>query len=757
MRLNTTQAEQKLKRLSKAIDAVNNVARRQSNAYNAVNNALKTSETRVRKTKVETDKLANSANKVNTNFRRANATLGTFGSRLKAIASAYLGVQSMRLVIETSDTITSAQNKLNNLDSNSSPKATAEAMDKMYSAAQRSRSSYTEMMSNVSKSMMLAGDSFDNSIDNAIRFQEIMAKAYTVGGATAQEQHSSMYQLVQALGSGTLAGDELRSVREGAPLAYKAIEKFAQKTLNSTESLKDLASQGVITADMVVAAVMDAGDDIEKKFNNTKMTFAQGWDAIKNMAVRAFSPVSEMLQNELQQAVEGGAMKSLEQAFINISKALQITFKILINVTKWVIENWGEIRNILISVATVMSALWAAEKIMNLIAWLQIGGGWVIFFAIAIYSLVKPILDVLTGVKSLCDAIVEHLWIVGAGLLVLALLLGNWWVALAAVIVIVLGVILKFIEYVLGGITWLGILFKNVGLEIANFFIALSWVVANAFMTAVEFVVDVFNDCVSWIGALFSNLWQSVISGFWNFIADLIDGLDWLAKPLESIAKLFGKSFDYETFSQGIRDKANAAQGGFQDGWSSEAWNKGTSKWTAPKWDENSSWSEKINTFDTWGEGWGQDAFDIGYGWGEDFKGWINKGGDKAQGWFDDKFSLDSIGEKLGLNFDEIIGDGSALFPGDIPLDPYSSPALDELLGEVGDINDKMDLGDDDLDYLRKIAEMEWRKEFTTAEIKVDMTNYNAVNGERDLDGIVTYLSDVLREEMSNVAYGVHY
>jgi hypothetical protein len=68
-----------------------------------------------------------------------------------------------------------------------------------------------------------------------------------------------------------------------------------------------------------------------------------------------------------------------------------------------------------------------------------------------------------------------------------------------------------------------------------------------------------------------------------------------------------------------------------------------------------------------------------------------------------------------------------------------------------------MDLSNDDLDYLRKLADMEWRNEFTTAEIKVDMTNHNTVNGERDLDGIVSYLSDVLREEMTSVAYGVHY
>ena len=82
---------------------------------------------------------------------------------------------------------------------------------------------------------------------------------------------------------------------------------------------------------------------------------------------------------------------------------------------------------------------------------------------------------------------------------------------------------------------------------------------------------------------------------------------------------------------------------------------------------------------------------------------------------------------------------------------------LDQLNGTTDDIKDSMDLRDDDLEFLRRIADMEWRKEFTTAEIRIDMTNHNTVNSDRDLDGIVDYLADVLRDEMSVVAEGVHY
>ena len=65
-----------------------------------------------------------------------------------------------------------------------------------------------------------------------------------------------------------------------------------------------------------------------------------------------------------------------------------------------------------------------------------------------------------------------------------------------------------------------------------------------------------------------------------------------------------------------------------------------------------------------------------------------------------------------------------------------------------------MDLTQEDLEYLRKVAEMEWKKEFTTAQITVDMSNYNTINGTEDLDGIVTKLTDKLYEELNVVANG---
>ena len=356
VRLDSSQAERKLKNIATAIDRINRMVGKQSNVAAKVNSALAKTDTQVKKVANSTNRVGVAMERVRslgTNIRTrvsewavqqkkvqsaAQATNSVFGSiwgKLKGIASAYLGVMGMRGAIQTSDTITAAENKLNYIGGGNQ-NFTQESMDKMYTSAQKVRMSYTDMMTNVSKSMALAGDAFQDNIDNAIRFQEVMAEAYAVGGASAAEMSSSMYQMIQALGSGVLQGDELRSVREGAPLAYKAIEEFAQGVYNTTDSLKELASQGKITSNIVVAAMLDPNSEMDKAFAQTKVRFDEFWQQIKNAATKAFIPVANMLRDELNKAIENGLVQKIESAFVFISKALQIIAKVIINTIKYI-------------------------------------------------------------------------------------------------------------------------------------------------------------------------------------------------------------------------------------------------------------------------------------------------------------------------------------------------------------------------------------------------------------------------------------
>lgn len=81
---------------------------------------------------------------------------------------------------------------------------------------------------------------------------------------------------------------------------------------------------------------------------------------------------------------------------------------------------------------------------------------------------------------------------------------------------------------------------------------------------------------------------------------------------------------------------------------------------------------------------------------------------------------------------------------------------LGKIAGDTGSIKDSLDVTEEDLKYLRDLAEREVINRFTTAEIKIDMTNNNNINSETDLDGIINSLSEGLFETMEIAAEGVH-
>lgn len=783
MRLNTTQAEKKLKNIAKAIDVINKAAGKQTNAYAQVNSALNKTVKVTAKVKAKTDETtrstkqwSNALSEVNSRLNHNHSLVKSIGRGLKTLVNRYLGVMGMGAVINTSDAITSAENKLNYLNGGNSA-LTQDSMDKMYTSAQKVRMGYTDMMSNVSKSMALAGDSFKGSTDMAIRFQEIMAEAYAVGGASAQEMSSSMYQLIQALGSGVLAGDELRSVREGAPLAYKEIEKFAQKTLNSTESLKDLASQGQITSDMVVAAIMNAGDKMDSAFAKTEQTFAQTWEQIKNVAVRAFTPISKMLNTELNKAIDNGLIQKFETAFTNIAKGIMIAFKIALNVAKWLADNWNWLQHIVIA-GIMLMITWTIIKagisiacaymemkawmIANKVTWATIGAlakilGVVAVIILAIMGLVYAFYLWKTAAIDTCTAIVVALAIVGAAILIIGILLHIVPMIIIGAVLLLLAVVFYFFEEVCYGAGWLAAWIVNIVVAILNFICAVMSVIVVFFY---NLVADIVNGAIGIgnticavaqnIGIAFSNAFNGAMAAFWNFIANCVEGLDWLAKPLEAIAELFGESFNYESFAGGIRDKAKGYEGKQKEYVSvSDAWSSGWN--TVDRLSYADAWNAGLSAFayqdaNAWGSAAGN--------WGAGVKNSINDWGSQFQNKEKSGSKLDNMMNSLGLNTDEF---NNLFNPKGVGTD------YDDLLGDVGDIAgntgdmaDSMELTAEDLKYLRSIAEMEWKKEYTTANITVDMTNNNNINSDSDLDGIVTKLSDKLYEELNIVANGVY-
>ena len=138
---------------------------------------------------------------------------------------------------------------------------------------------------------------------------ETVLKGLKISGASAAEAASSALQLSQALQSGVLGGDELRSLLEGAPVIAQAIAKEFGVGVGE---LKKLGSEGKLTATRVFKAIVASADDVEKAFAKTKATTADAFAVLETRAARWIG-TSALVRTATDAA--GGAVATLGANF----------------------------------------------------------------------------------------------------------------------------------------------------------------------------------------------------------------------------------------------------------------------------------------------------------------------------------------------------------------------------------------------------------------------------------------------------------
>lgn len=248
---------------------------------------------------------------------------------------------------QTADQLTSIRSRINLINDGS--QTTAEIMDKIYGAANRSRGSYIDMADSVAKLNMLAKDAFSSN-DEAIYFVEQLNKQFKVSGASIQEAHSAMYQLTQAMAAGKLQGDEFRSIMENAPMLAQSI---AREMGMSVGQLKEMSSQGLITADIIKNALFASAEETNAKFAEIPMTFADIGQNMQNQLIQAFQPVLEQISSipqsgEFQAFIEGVgiAIRGLAiaaQGSIGLIQAAFAGLRIAISTISQTVRSFGSL------------------------------------------------------------------------------------------------------------------------------------------------------------------------------------------------------------------------------------------------------------------------------------------------------------------------------------------------------------------------------------------------------------------------------
>lgn len=247
----------------------------------------------------------------NNTVRQGTNAVDSMADKITGMVSAYVGIQSVGKLVDLSDEYTQTTARLNMI--NDGLQSTADLQDKIFASAQNSRAAYLQTADVVAKLALRAGSVWESN-EETIAFAETLNKAFVVAGASQEEMNSASLQLTQALGSGVLRGEELNAVFEAAPNIIQTIagyienndallDNMANKLGMKSEELsgnvmghiRDIASEGLLSADIVKNAMLSSAEDINNQFENMPMTWGQVWTMAMNQLLYASQPILQLI------------------------------------------------------------------------------------------------------------------------------------------------------------------------------------------------------------------------------------------------------------------------------------------------------------------------------------------------------------------------------------------------------------------------------------------------------------------------------
>lgn len=286
---------------------------------------------------IQINNTANDIKNINNAAASAGGGLDSLASKVKGVIAALGGLAVVKQAINISDDLTSMTARLNMVDQAfNGTNANIDAFtQKIYAAANASRGSFDSMASLVARLGNNAADAF-SSTDELIQFATNTQRLMTIAGASTQEASNAMLQLSQALASGVLRGDELNSIFEQAPNLIQTIADYMDVPIGS---IRTMASEGQITADIVKAALLSATDEINEKFEQMPMTFGQAATQIQNYALQAFTPVLNSLNDALNSSTGQAAMQNLMNGISTAASVASGAINVLGNALQFVYNN----------------------------------------------------------------------------------------------------------------------------------------------------------------------------------------------------------------------------------------------------------------------------------------------------------------------------------------------------------------------------------------------------------------------------------
>lgn len=639
------------------------------------------------------DKLTSSVNKTSNAQDKLNRLAGllNFGIAIGAVKRVYSLLDSSAQKADELVNITAKVNLIRGEESLES------FNNKLFSIANDSRTAFTDMANQVTRLGINAQDAFSNT-DEIMKFANIVNKSYKIAGATAQEQAGSFLQLEQALAQGVLQGQELRSISQQAPQVAQAIADYMGVARGE---LKQLGADGEITAEIVKNAVLQAGDEIDEKFQQIPMTWETMWTEAGNHATRAFMPLVDMFNEFINSDLGADMLNGIITAFYFLGEVAQRAFNLITMGIEWVSNNMQTFGNIVLMVFTLATAL----IIAHIAKWVILH--WKIYAVVAVLFIIFQVLNSL-GIST--QQILAYI----AG--------GVAWLA---------GVIYNAILYVIG---W----FKDMYAMIVNIVVYM----ANAFLSVAEFFMNVWRNPIYSVRKLFYNLAKNVLdlmgamadgfTGTAEVLAKVflkganiaIGGINKLISALNKIPGVdIGSVGDFNTDVDfdGVGDALRGLSDKFDPGEAPDDYIE-LDKYKYKELNGmNDAIDDMVNPND-----WASNAYD-----------WVNN---FSLGQFSNKKDKDieDWNDSLGEINDSI---------GNIP-DYSGAIGKDKEVGDVGKIKSDVSIEDEDLKYLRDIAERKFTMNYNQLTPQATINYYGSGDAMVDEEALLQRFEDSVADQV---------
>lgn len=664
-------------------------------------------------------------------------------------------------IIKASDAYSGIMARLN-LVTGSQEQAVA-LNEQIYQSALRARGQYDVMADSVSKIAMTAKEAFPDP-KTVVPFMENIQKLFTIGGTDAVHQADALLQLTQALGSGKLQGDELRSIAEAAPLIEKVIADYMGVSMGQ---IKELGSEGEITAEIIKNAVLGATDEINRQFETIPMKWEDIWTNIQSRVSHAFQPV----YIEINKLANTPLAKSLANGIVDALTVTAAAINGVINNVKWLAGLFTDFYNQnKFAVDTVITGFGGAIGVLGLygIALTGITAKTIVLGAVStvgkVLQFVTYLPQAITLIRSLGIAqtfaalSATEMW--GAILLPIAAVVAAVYVAtdgfnnlgtvmeyafslllgmLTAVGIALGGYIAYLVVYnglqlLAAAYTWMynaALIISNanlslayirtMALSVAQGLMAVKTLIASGAMAVLNAVI-LANPIPLLIGLIIAVIgafvgWQIASNGLRNTLIEVFS----------SIAEAVANAINF------MIEKINGLIGAFNTIKSTVNEIFGTDFSATSE----ITYRANVADFKATGGRMGAAIYDLPgnlYGSYQDLLNGNMSGAYSAP----EIGSIPSYGDLAG-------GD-----------DGGTAKNTKDTADNTKKIADAMDIMDDDLKLMREMAEQEIINKYTTARVEINLENINNVSSEVDFDGIMTHIGEQIAQAAASGAEAVH-